>query len=112
MESSTPKDGKQKYQKQYFRVTITYSDDETSGRVFTNRDKAEKYAAKQKKSPVVKKTKVEAFIKDRRGTTEVWESSAVHVFAVRKPWKVATRGLRYSVEGSAGGVEAEERIAG
>jgi hypothetical protein len=60
MESS-----KSSKQKQYFRLTITYSDGETSGRVFSNREKAEKYAARQKRSPVVKKTKVEAFTKDR-----------------------------------------------
>jgi hypothetical protein len=56
-----------KFQKEYFRLTVTYSDGETSGRVFTNRDQAEKYAARQKRSPVVKKTKVEPFIKDRHG---------------------------------------------
>ena len=59
------KTGKQEYR--YWRVTITYSDDEISGRVFKDRENAEKYAAKQKKSPVVKKTKVEAFIRDRHG---------------------------------------------
>jgi hypothetical protein len=55
-----------KYRKEYFRLTITYSDGETSGRVFTNREQAENYAARQRKSPAVKKTKVEAFIKDRQ----------------------------------------------
>jgi hypothetical protein len=60
MESS-----KSNKQKQYFRLTITYSDGETSGRIFSNHEKAEKYAARQKRSPVVKKTKVEAFTKDR-----------------------------------------------
>ena len=54
MESS-----KSNKQKQYFRLTITY------GRIFSNHEKAEKYAARQKRSPVVKKTKVEAFTKDR-----------------------------------------------
>jgi hypothetical protein len=52
-------------QKPYFRLTITYTDGEFSGRVFKDREKAENYAGKQKKSPVVKKTKVEAFFNDR-----------------------------------------------
>jgi hypothetical protein len=56
---------KQKYQQESFRVTIIYSDDGVSGRVFRDREKAEKYAARQMRSPVVKKTKIEAFIKDR-----------------------------------------------
>ena len=55
MESSKPDSGRKRLQKQYFRVIIIYSDDGTSGRIFSNRDKAEKYAARQKKSPVVKK---------------------------------------------------------
>lgn len=54
-----------KYQREYFRVTITYTDNEISGRVFKVRESAEKFATRQKKSPAVKKTKVEAFIKDR-----------------------------------------------
>ena len=56
---------KKKHQLEFFRLTITYIDGEVSGRVFNNREQAEKYAAKQKKSPVVKKTEVKAFIKDR-----------------------------------------------
>jgi hypothetical protein len=48
----------------YFRVVITYSDGETSGnRVFKDRAKAEKWAARQKKSPVVKKTVIEPFVR-------------------------------------------------
>ena len=65
MTSSTANDSKAKYQKEYFRLTIIYTDGEFSSRVFKNRASAEKYAAKQKKSPVVKRTKVEAFIKNR-----------------------------------------------
>jgi len=64
MESLKPDSGNERLQKQYFRVTIIYSDDGASGRIFTNRDKAEKYAARQKKSPVVKKTKIEPFTTD------------------------------------------------
>jgi hypothetical protein len=44
----------------YFRVVITYSDGETSGnRVFKDRAKAERWAARQEKSGVVKKVSVE-----------------------------------------------------
>jgi hypothetical protein len=57
------KKGEREYR--YFRVTITYSDNEISGRVFKDRDKAEKYAARQKKAPVVKKAVVESFVRPR-----------------------------------------------
>ena len=58
------KKGKPEYH--YWRVTITYSDNELSGhRVFKDHEKAEKFAAKQAKSHVVKKTTVEAFVKSR-----------------------------------------------
>jgi len=56
---------RKKHQTEYFRLTITYTGGEFFGRVFKDRESAEKYAAKQKRSPVVKKTEVEAFIKDR-----------------------------------------------
>ncbi len=62
MVSSKSNDSKQK---QYFRLTITYCDGETSGRVFSSHEKAEKYGARQRRSPVVKKTKVEAFTRER-----------------------------------------------
>jgi hypothetical protein len=39
-------------------VTVTYSDNETFGRVYSDREKAKKFAARQKKSPVVKKTRI------------------------------------------------------
>jgi len=54
-----------KYQKEYFRLTVTYADGESSGRVYKHREDAEKHAARQKKSPTVKKTRIESFIKDR-----------------------------------------------
>ena len=50
----------------YFRVVITYSEGGTSGnRVFKlrDRDKAERWAERQKKSPVVKKVMVEPFVR-------------------------------------------------
>jgi predicted pyridoxine 5'-phosphate oxidase superfamily flavin-nucleotide-binding protein len=43
----------------HFRVTGTYTDNEISGRVYNNREKAEKFAGQQKRSPFVKSTKVE-----------------------------------------------------
>jgi hypothetical protein len=50
----------------YWRVTLTHSDNEISAhRVFKDREKAEKYAARQKKAPVVKKTVIEPFVRQR-----------------------------------------------
>ena len=39
-------------------VTITYSDNERFERVYIDRERAEKFAARQKKSPVVLKTRI------------------------------------------------------
>jgi hypothetical protein len=50
----------------YWRVIVTYSDGETSGnRVFKDRGKAETFAARQKKSPVVKKAVIEPFVRQQ-----------------------------------------------
>jgi hypothetical protein len=38
---------------------LIYNDNEIFGRVFINRDKAESYAARQKKSPLVKNARIE-----------------------------------------------------
>ena len=65
MKSSEPNESKKKYQKEYFRVTIPYTDGEFSGRVFKERAKAEKYALRQRKSPVVKNTKIEPFTRNQ-----------------------------------------------
>ena len=55
---------KAKVEHHYWRVIVTYSDGETSGnRVFKDRAKAEKFAARQKKSPVVKKAVLESFVR-------------------------------------------------
>jgi hypothetical protein len=59
------------YQREYFRVRVTYTDNEFSGRVFKSREAAEKFAARQKKSPAVKSVKVQSFIKDRYA----WQAS-------------------------------------
>jgi hypothetical protein len=51
-----PKENEAKRERHYFRVLITYDNGETSGnRVFKDREKAEEWAAGQKKSPVVRK---------------------------------------------------------
>jgi predicted RNA-binding protein with PIN domain len=42
----------------HFRVTVTYTDNEQSAKVFTDREKAEKFAARQEKSPVVKSAQI------------------------------------------------------
>jgi hypothetical protein len=50
-------------QHHYWRVVIVFSDDETLGnRIFKDRDKAELWSTRQKKSPVVKKVSIEAFV--------------------------------------------------
>jgi hypothetical protein len=41
-----------------FRVVIMYHDNEQFARVFTNREQAERYAARQERSPAVKSAKV------------------------------------------------------
>jgi hypothetical protein len=50
----------------YFRVIVTYGDGETSGnRVFKDREKAEEWAARQQKSPTVKKAVIEPFVRQQ-----------------------------------------------
>lgn len=41
-----------------FRVTVTYTDNDKSIKVFTDPERAEKYAARQKRSPFVKSAQV------------------------------------------------------
>lgn len=42
-----------------YRVTVTYTDNDKSIKVFTDPERAEKYAARQKRSPFVKTAEVE-----------------------------------------------------
>ena len=42
----------------HWLVTVTYSDNESFTRVYIDRERAEKFAARQKKSPIVKKTRI------------------------------------------------------
>jgi len=44
---------------QHFRVTVTYTDEQIFRRVYTNADLAERFAERQRKSPVVKMASVE-----------------------------------------------------
>ena len=65
---ATAKDKKTEHH--YWRVIVTYNDGETSGnRVFKDRAKAETFAARQKKSPAVKKAVLKPFVRQqyRRG---------------------------------------------
>ena len=51
--------GKDKRRKhRHWMVTIQYRDGERFGRVYIDQDKAQKFADRQKKSPVVKNAKV------------------------------------------------------
>jgi hypothetical protein len=61
-------DAGSKAEHHYFRVVITYSDGETSGnRVFKDRAKAERWAARQEKSKVVKKAVLGPFVRQQHG---------------------------------------------
>ena len=42
----------------HFLVTVNYADGEVFGRVYTNKDKATRFAERQRKSPVVKSARV------------------------------------------------------
>jgi|HubBroStandDraft_5_1064220.scaffolds.fasta_scaffold259811_3 hypothetical protein len=56
---------KAKRKHDYWRVVIVYTDNETSGdRVFSNLDRANRWAARQEKSKVVKKCKIEPFTRE------------------------------------------------
>ncbi len=42
----------------HFLVTVNYSDGETFGRVYTNKEKATRFAERQRRSPIVKSARV------------------------------------------------------
>jgi hypothetical protein len=42
----------------HFLVTVNYADGETFGRVYTNKEKATRFADRQRRSPVVKSARV------------------------------------------------------
>lgn len=43
----------------HWLVILTYFDKEVFGRVYTDKEKAERFAVRQKKSPMVKRARVE-----------------------------------------------------
>ena len=62
--------------RRYFRVVVTYSNGETSGhRVFKDRARAEKYAARLD-TPVVTKVKVEEFVSQPQVGRRVYKKRA------------------------------------
>ncbi len=50
------KDGRRKHR--HWQVTVYYHDGEKFARVYINRERAEHFAERQKKSPVVKATRI------------------------------------------------------
>jgi len=42
----------------HYLVTVNYADGETFGRVYTDKDKATRFAERQRRSPVVKSARV------------------------------------------------------
>ena len=42
----------------HFLVTVVYADSESFARVYSNLDKAQRFADRQRKSPVVKSTRI------------------------------------------------------
>ena len=42
----------------HYLVTVNYADGETFGRVYTDKDKATKFAERQRRSPIVKSSRV------------------------------------------------------
>jgi len=54
--TSVRKDRRRKHH--HCRVTLYYADGERFSRMYTDREKAKKFAKRQKKSPTVKRTRV------------------------------------------------------
>jgi hypothetical protein len=50
------KDGRRKHR--HWQVTVYYHDGEKFARVYIDRDRAERFAERQKKSPIVKATRI------------------------------------------------------
>lgn len=50
------KDGRRKHR--HWQVTVYYHDGEKFARVYIDRERAERFAARQKKSPIVKATRI------------------------------------------------------
>lgn len=54
--SAFGKDRRRKHH--HFLVTVNYADGETFGRVYTDKDKATRFAERQRRSPVVKSARI------------------------------------------------------
>jgi hypothetical protein len=54
--SSFGKDRRRKHH--HFLVTVAYADGEKFGRVYTDKDKASRFADRQRRSPIVKSARV------------------------------------------------------
>lgn len=50
--------GDRRRKHQHWQVTVYYHDGEKFARVYVDRERAERFAARQKKSPVVKATRI------------------------------------------------------
>ena len=57
VDAALAKDGRRKHA--HWRVTLTYADKEVFGRVYTDEEKARRFAVRQKRSPMVKSARVE-----------------------------------------------------
>jgi len=69
-------DSEKRKEHRYWRVIVAYSDGEASGnRVLKECEKAETFAARQKKSPVVKETVIEPFVRQQYGGGRVFKHS-------------------------------------
>ena len=55
-ESRLKSDGRRRHR--HWQVTVYYPDGEKFARVYVNRERAEKFAERQKKSPLVKATRI------------------------------------------------------
>jgi hypothetical protein len=55
---STTKGGDRRRRHRHWQVTIYYHDGEKFARVYTDRERAKAFALRQKKSPIVKSTRI------------------------------------------------------
>ena len=60
----TVRDGKSEFEKDrrrkhhHYLVTVSYADGESFGRVYTDKEKATRFAERQRRSPIVKSARV------------------------------------------------------
>jgi hypothetical protein len=56
--TTTKRPGDKRRKHKHWQVTVYYADGEKFARVYIDRERAEKFAERQRKSPVVKNTRV------------------------------------------------------